>query len=84
MTDSPLTLQRLGKTIKVSRENRGLTQASMAALAGVTRLAVIKAESGHASLAIGTYSKIVSSLGSELVLQQRTRPTLEELQQHQL
>lgn len=50
-------------------------------MAGVPRLAVIKVESGLPSVAMGTYHKITQALGSELVLQPRSRPTLEELQQ---
>lgn len=71
--------QRLGNAFKAMRENRGLTQAKAAELAGIPRLAVIRIEAGRDTVALGTYSKLARALGAELALVPRTRPTLEEL-----
>ena len=61
------------------RENRGFTQAQVAALAAIPRLAVIRIEAGRETVAIGSYGKLAAALGAELTLASRTRPTFEEL-----
>ena len=79
MESSPFHLQRLGKAFKAMRENRGFTQAQVAVLAAIPRLAVIRIEAGRETVAIGSYGKLAAALGAELTLASRTRPTFEEL-----
>jgi transcriptional regulator with XRE-family HTH domain len=72
-------LQKLGVRLKSMRKHRGLTQAQLAVLAGVTRHAVGAVEDGAESTAIGTYARVAAALGWELDVSPLTRPTLEEL-----
>lgn len=79
MISTSFQLQRLGKAFKSMRENRGLTQLKASELARIPRLAVIRIEAGRETVAMGSYDKLATALGSELTLVPRTRPTLEEL-----
>lgn len=81
--EQPYHLQKLGVSFKALRLNRGLTQAEVARLAGITRLKVIAIEAGKDSVSIGGHAKLAAALGSELVLATRTRPTLEEMKHFQ-
>ena len=74
------TLPRFGKTLRDARARRGLTQAQLAALAGLPRLKVIQAEQGSASVAIGAYAAVANALGMEFSLVPARRPTLDEVQ----
>lgn len=77
--DKSFHLQKLGKTFKSMRINRGLTQVEVAKFAGINRLRVIDIESGRDSVSIGSYEKLAAALGGELTIIPKTRPTLEEL-----
>lgn len=79
----PYHLQKLGASFKALRLNRGLTQAEVARLAGITRLKVIAIEAGKDSVAIGGHAKLAAALGNELTLGARSRPTLEEMKHFQ-
>jgi HTH-type transcriptional regulator/antitoxin HipB len=81
--NKPHHLQKLGASFKALRINRGLTQAELAHLAGITRLKVIAIEAGKDSVAIGGHAKLAAALGSELTLGARSRPTLEEMKHFQ-
>jgi transcriptional regulator with XRE-family HTH domain len=76
MTD--FHLHRLGQSLKARRLGRGLTQAAVAALAGVTRLRVIQVEQGQGQVAIQAYAAVAHALGAEVSLTLTHRPTLEE------
>jgi HTH-type transcriptional regulator / antitoxin HipB len=76
-------LQKLGQYFRTMRNNRGLTQEALARLAGVTRLKVIAIEAGRSSVSMESYARLASSLGAELTLSPRTRPTLDELKDFQ-
>ena len=65
------------------RVNRGLTQAALAELGGVTRLKVIAIEAGRSSVSIESHARLAAVLGAELTLLTRTRPTLDELKDFQ-
>lgn len=79
MEPGSFLLQRLGKAFKAMRENRGLTQAKVSEMAGISRLTVIRIEAGVDTVAVSSYDKLANALGAELTLSPRVRPTLEEL-----
>jgi transcriptional regulator with XRE-family HTH domain len=81
--DASFHLQKLGQALKAMRTHRGLTQAALAGLAGVTRLKVIAMEAGRSSVAMESYARLAGALGAELTLSPRTRPTLDELKDFQ-
>lgn len=76
----PITaLTRLSTVLREARKRRGLTQAQVAALAGVPRLKVIQVEKGAASVSAGAYAAVAAALGMEFSLVPERRPTLEEV-----
>ncbi len=77
--DTETLLQRLGKSLREARKRRGLTQAQVAALAGMPRLKVIQVERGEASVSIGAYAAAAAALGLEFTPVPARRPTLEEV-----
>lgn len=72
-------LARFGKSLREARKRRGLTQAQLAALAGVPRLKVIQIERGEASVSIGAYAEVAAALGLEFTPVPARRPTLDEV-----
>lgn len=77
--DYALLISRLGNQIREARTRRGLTQAQLGELAGLTRQKVIAVEKGTQSVAMSAYARVLSALDSELVVIPATMPTLEEL-----
>ncbi|KAB0490172.1 helix-turn-helix domain-containing protein [Pseudomonas vancouverensis] len=77
--DYALLISRLGNQIREARIRRGLTQAHLGELAGLTRQKVIAVEKGTQSVAMSAYARVLSALDSELVVVPATMPTLEEL-----
>lgn len=81
--ENSFQLKKLGRLFRSARVNRGLTQAVVSQLAGVSRLTVIRIEEGADSVAIRSHSKVAQVLGMNLSLVPFVRPTLEELQEMQ-
>ncbi|MGB6156336.1 MAG: helix-turn-helix domain-containing protein [Castellaniella sp.] len=77
--DNFLLLTRLGVEIRQLRKHRGLSQAALAQLAGVTRQKLIEIEQGSDSVGAGHYARVIAALGSELHIVPARMPTLEEL-----
>ena len=77
--ESRTLLYRLGAAVRAARQNRGLTQAEVAKLAGLPRLKVIQVERGEGSVSIGAYAAIASALGLEFTPSPARRPTLDEV-----
>lgn len=77
--DYSLLVSRLGKQIRDKRLNRGLTQARLAELAGLTRQKVIAVEKGTLSVAMVAYARVLGALDCELAVVPAAMPTLEEL-----
>ena len=77
--DYSLLASRLGKQIRDKRVNRGLTQARLAELAGLTRQKVIAVEKGTLSVAMVAYARVLGALDCELAVVPAAMPTLEEL-----
>jgi transcriptional regulator with XRE-family HTH domain len=77
--DYSLLVSRLGKQIRDKRMNRGLTQAQLAELAGLTRQKVIAVEKGVLSVAMEAYARVLGALDCEFAIIPAAMPTLEEL-----
>lgn len=78
--DPILLTTRLGEQIRQRRLNRGLTQATLASLAHITRQKVIAIEQGSHSVAMAAYARVLSALDCELAIVPAAMPTLEEVQ----
>jgi transcriptional regulator with XRE-family HTH domain len=77
--DYALLIYRLGKKIREKRMNRGLTQANLAELAGLTRQKVIAVEKGTLSVSMSAYARVLGALDCEFAVIPAAMPTLEEL-----
>ncbi|UVK99466.1 helix-turn-helix transcriptional regulator [Pseudomonas sp. B21-048] len=77
--DYSLLIYRLGKQIREKRMNRGLTQAKLAELAGLTRQKVIAVEKGTLSVSMSAYARVLGALDCEFSVIPAAMPTLEEL-----
>lgn len=55
-------LQELGATLRAERKRMGLTQAVVAAFAGIARQKLIQVEQGRPSVAMGTYAAVMRAL----------------------
>jgi DNA-binding XRE family transcriptional regulator len=78
--DYALLISRLGHQIRERRINRGLTQASLAELAGLTRQKVIAVEKGTLTVAMIAYARVLGALDCEFAVIPAAMPTLEELE----
>jgi DNA-binding XRE family transcriptional regulator len=72
-------IRRLGATIRAARISRGLTQAQLAGLCGLTRLRIIGIEQGNPSFKIDAYFRAATSMRQELALRPIERPEFEDL-----
>ena len=77
--DYSLLICRLGKQIREKRMNRGLTQANLAELAGLTRQKVIAVEKGSLSVSMSANARVLGALDCEFAVIPAAMPTLEEL-----
>ena len=77
--DYSLLITRLGIQLREKRINRGLTQAQLADLAGLTRYKVIAVEKGTLSVGMIAYARVLAALDCELSVVPATMPTLEEI-----
>ncbi|MDR9860921.1 MULTISPECIES: helix-turn-helix domain-containing protein [Pseudomonas] len=77
--DHSLLISRLGTQLREKRINRGLTQAQLADLAGLTRYKVIAVEKGTLSVGMIAYARVLGALDCELAVVPAVMPTLEEL-----
>lgn len=78
--DYSLIVTRLGTLIRRRRLNRGLTQARLAVLAGITRQKVIAIEKGDLTVGMAAYARVVGALDCEFALVPAALPTLDEIQ----
>lgn len=77
--DHALIIDRLSKQIREKRTSRGLTQADLAGLAGLTRQKVIAVEKGTLSVSMIAYARVVGALDCEFSVIPARMPTLDEL-----
>lgn len=77
--DHSLITARLGEKIRQCRLNRGLTQARLAELAGITRQKVIAIERGELSVGMGAYARALGAMDCEFALVPAAMPTLDEI-----
>ncbi|WP_437882292.1 helix-turn-helix transcriptional regulator [Pseudomonas sp. LRF_L74] len=78
--DHSVIAKRLGEQIRQRRLSRGLTQAKLAALAGITRQKVIAIERGDLSVGMTAYARVLGAMDCELALTPAAMPTLDEIQ----
>ncbi|HGE2196651.1 helix-turn-helix transcriptional regulator [Pseudomonas aeruginosa] len=78
--DHSLITRRLGEQIRQRRQNRGLTQAKLAALGGITRQKVIAIERGDLTVGMTAYARVLGALDCEFALVSAAMPTLDEIQ----
>jgi transcriptional regulator with XRE-family HTH domain len=78
--DYSLIATRLGQQLRQRRLNRGLTQAKLATLAGITRQKVIAIEKGELSVGMVAYARVLGALDCEFALVPAAMPTLDEIQ----
>ncbi|SFW35563.1 MULTISPECIES: helix-turn-helix transcriptional regulator [Pseudomonas] len=78
--DYSLIIVRLGEQVRKRRLNRGLTQANLATLAGVTRQKVIAIEKGDPSVGMLAYARVLGALDCEFAVVPAAMPTLDEIQ----
>lgn len=77
--DATLLVTRLAEKIRRRRLNRGLTQADLASLAGLTRQKVIAVEKGSMAVGMSAYAKVLAALDCELEVIPAAMPTLDEI-----
>ena len=77
--DHALIIDRLSKQIREKRTSRGLTQADLADLAGLTRQKVIAVEKGTLSVSMIAYVRVLGALDCEFSVIPARMPTLDEL-----
>ncbi|ELQ8316620.1 helix-turn-helix domain-containing protein [Pseudomonas aeruginosa] len=78
--DYSLITTRLGEQLRQRRLNRGLTQATLADLAGITRQKVIAIEKGDLSVGMAAYARVLGALDCEFSVVPSAMPTLDEIQ----
>jgi transcriptional regulator with XRE-family HTH domain len=78
--DYDLLIHRLGIQIRDKRLSRGLTQADLAQIAGLTRQKVIAVEKGTLSVGMSAYARVLGALDCELAVIPAAMPTLDEVQ----
>lgn len=78
--DYALITTRLGEQVRQRRLNRGLTQARLAALAGITRQKVIAIEKGGLSVGMVAYARALGALDCEFSVVPAVMPTLDEIE----
>lgn len=77
--DYSLITLRLGEQLRQRRLNRGLTQASLASLACLTRQKVIAIEKGGLSVGMMAYARVLAALDCELSVVPAVMPALDEI-----
>lgn len=78
--DYSLITVRLGDQVRQRRLNRGLTQARLATLAGITRQKVIAIEKGDLSVGMVAYARALGALDCEFSVVPAVMPTLDEIE----
>lgn len=78
--DYALITTRLGEQVRQRRLNRGLTQAALASLAGITRQKVIAVEKGDLSVGMMAYARVLGALDCEFTVVPARMPTLDDIQ----
>jgi len=78
--DYQVLIQRLGLQIRDKRVSRGLTQAELGEIAGLTRQKVVAVEKGSGSVSVSAYARALGALDCELSVIPAAMPTLDEVQ----
>lgn len=73
-------IETAGQAIRDARIKAAITQEALASAAAITRNQLSLIERGRANVRIDTYLRVISALGSQLVIEPATsRPTLYQL-----
>ena len=73
-------LTDVGPLIRTLRSSRGLTQAQLAKLAGISRTRLSVIESGAAdNIEVSTLLRLVGALGARLTVERGSRPNLNQI-----
>ena len=70
---------QLGQALKRARRAAGLTQSELASRAGTTQPTLSALENGNRNARLNTLTDVLAALGLELVVQDRTPATLEDV-----
>lgn len=74
-------IETAGSALKARREAQHLTQAALAAAAGLTRARLSLIESGKTNPSLASYLRLAEALGMQLVMEPVSeRPTLAQIQ----
>lgn len=60
------TIEQIGTSIMLRRENLGLSQNELARMAQTSRASISRIETGHQGIAIGVVVRVASALGVDL------------------
>lgn len=60
--------EQIGNQIKEARKRRGITQAGLAEMLGVSQVTVNKYETGKQNLTVDTIKRIASALKTDIVI----------------
>lgn len=77
--DPSILAERMGLQAREKRKNRGLSQAELARIAGLTRQKVIDVEKGSLTSSMHAYVKVLGALDCDVKVVPATRPTLDEV-----
>ena len=70
-----MSIQSIGESVKIRRKSLGITQPSLASLAGVSTNTLYRIEKGLANPSIDTLQKIANILGLEVGLKVKSIET---------
>lgn len=77
-------IEEAGVAVRQNREASRMTQAELAAAAGLTRARLSLLERGRANLSLATFLRLAQALGMQLVMEPASeRPTLIQLRRAQ-
>lgn len=79
MSDFESNAIRLGQSLRLMRQQRGLRLVDVAERAGVPRLKVIHVEAGRPGVSMAAYARVAAALGGQLQVMPAQRPTLDEI-----
>lgn len=68
---SPLTSHDIGKAVQSARQRQKLTQAELAAAAGVGKRFVVELEAGKPTVQLGKVLQVMSAAGVDITLTPR-------------
>ncbi len=77
--DFATVARHIGRQVRDKRLHRGLTQAELARIAGLTRQNIIAIEKGSLTSAMNAYAKVLGALNCDVKVIPAAMPTLDEV-----